>query len=466
MASIEVKVPRLHQGQLLLLESKKRFNTVLCGRRWGKTVLIRELCLAILEHKRIGLFAPEFKDVSETWEGIEDIFRGINEKIKGFCSIDNQYKTIHLTYLGHSFESAPCIEFWSLANERKKDSSRGRKYHRVIYEETQKVESGLLEYHWAKVARPTLADYKGDAWFFGTPPNSRSHYFYKLACRGAHSLGPDDYDIVLDEENKPVKDYMLFRMDSYKNPHLDPVELDTIREELPDLVFEQEFMARCVEYAESAFCISLTKQEVQKRVFGQLEYKTGLETWLSFDFNKNPMAATLWQKRGEGKDIACVAEFGAKGMEGITIYDTIEQVKAYFKQYGRPELLYITGDATGNTTDPRMRRGLTFYQIILEELNLTPREALRITKSNPHHADSHGQVNTYLALHRSFKIDEVKCKRLRADCLTARATPERGIDKKAYDPHFLDTMRYFMHNALPRKLPIEWMIKKTGNESI
>lgn len=457
MAEIYIDIPTLHKGQLAAIEKQRRFNIYVCGRRFGKTVYIRELCLAILDRKRVGVFVHELKDVSETWEAIELICRRINLSIKGYFNIDASACTVHLTYGNMTPADAPCVEVWSLANERKKSSGRGRKYDVVIYEEAQKIPSTILEHHYENVVRATLADSKGVLHVFGTPPPSRLHYLYQMALKGAHDITDDDYDIVLGEV-KPSKDYMFFRMPTNANPHIDKGELEAIKSELPEIIYLREYEARFVEHSEALFCLSLASAEVQKRTFGQTQYRRGVETWLSFDFNKNPMAATLWQKHNEGLQIACVAEFGAKNSVNITIYDTLEMIKDYFRLNGRPEILFVTGDATGNTTDPRMRKGLTFFEIILEELDLGLRD-LRIRKSNPLHVDSYGQVNNYLALHRSFTIDETNCKRLRNDCLTTRSTAELGIDKKYHDPHFFDTMRYFMYNALPAKMPMEWFIK-------
>ncbi len=37
MPTIELEIPKLHQGQQELETHLKRFNVVPCGRRWGKT---------------------------------------------------------------------------------------------------------------------------------------------------------------------------------------------------------------------------------------------------------------------------------------------------------------------------------------------------------------------------------------------------------------------------------------------
>ena len=37
MPTIEIQLPKMHEGQAELESQMKRFNVVACGRRWGKT---------------------------------------------------------------------------------------------------------------------------------------------------------------------------------------------------------------------------------------------------------------------------------------------------------------------------------------------------------------------------------------------------------------------------------------------
>ena len=468
--TIQIPIDAPHDAQQQILELAERFNIVMCGRRFGKTVLIRKLCLSIIEGKRVGLFAPAFKDVSETWESLEQIAVKINAVYKGYISIDNSARTMHIIRDGQTVDNAACIEFWSLANERKKNDGRGRKYHTVIYEETQKIDTNVLEYHWRKVARPTLTDFKGDAWFFMTPPNSRKHFAYKLLCIGA--LNTDlhkDSDIIILPDTLKSKNYISFRMPTSANPYIDLSELEQIKSELPETIYKQEYEAICVEYAENPFCFVLQDLKTQQRVFQKsMPFFNDAETVFSFDFNKNPMAAIAVQHGTNSSYINVVKEFGAPEQQQVNIQYTCDQIKKWvFLKWGvkigkwgankyncpRHVKIKITGDATGNTSDPRQAQGMTFYQIILDELGLSIRE-LQLFSSNPPHSESFLHLNTYLDKHPKFYIDEIQCPNLRVDMLNAQANEDRGINKKAYDPHYLDTLRYFLEAFTPRKLKV------------
>ena len=62
----------LYDAQNRIYENKRRFNIALCGRRFGKTMLIRKLIIdAAIKGEKIGIFAPEFKSIKKTWMAVE-----------------------------------------------------------------------------------------------------------------------------------------------------------------------------------------------------------------------------------------------------------------------------------------------------------------------------------------------------------------------------------------------------------
>jgi hypothetical protein len=197
-------------NQARVLETAARYNVVNCGRRFGKSVLGIDLVIeTALSAGRAGWFAPEYKLLSEAWRDIKslchDVIRHAND----------QERRIELITGG-------VIEAWSF--DRNPNAGRSRKYHRVVIDEAAHADN--LETVWTKAVRPTLTDYKGDAWFLSSP--NGENYFHQLWKRG--------------ESGEPG--WRSWTFTSYDNPYLDPTEIDAARSDLPDWIFDQEFLAK------------------------------------------------------------------------------------------------------------------------------------------------------------------------------------------------------------------------------
>jgi predicted phage terminase large subunit-like protein len=113
------------------------------------------------------------------------------------------------------------VEFWSLDTP---DVARGRKFRRVIIDEAAMIPK--LEEAWQGVIRPTLADLEGDAWFLSTPRGF--DYFHTLYQRGRSDEFPD---------------WASWQMPTTANPFIPPGEIEQARQETPETVFRQEYLA-------------------------------------------------------------------------------------------------------------------------------------------------------------------------------------------------------------------------------
>jgi len=111
------------------------------------------------------------------------------------------------------------------------DNLRGRKFHLVVVDEASFISN--LEDGWLNSIRPTLTDYKGRALFLSTPKGK--NYFYSLFMKGG--------DV----------DWQAFKFTTYDNPYIDPTEIDDARRQLPQAVFEQEYLANAMENAANPF---------------------------------------------------------------------------------------------------------------------------------------------------------------------------------------------------------------------
>lgn len=195
-----------------VLEEAERFNVLACGRRWGKTVLGIDRAVmgnkGLLAGFPVGWFAPDYKLLKQAWRDIRGVLREVSVRVS------DQDKRIELV-------NGSVLECWAF--DRNPDAGRSRRYGTVIVDEAAHCEN--LEDAWGKAIRPTLTDYKGDAWFISSP-NGPS-YFHKLYCRHA--------------EGKPG--WRSWTQTSYDNPYISPSEIDSAREDIGDWAFEQEYLA-------------------------------------------------------------------------------------------------------------------------------------------------------------------------------------------------------------------------------
>lgn len=224
MIEKEVILNQPHSAQEKVLNESKRFNTLSCGRRWGKSALsVNLLCETALDGYPAGYFAPTYKLLDGT-------FNECLAALEPVLKRKNDHQFIELITGGK-------IEFWSLENEL---AGRSRKYKRAIIDEAAFAKQ--LWTRWTESIRATLSDFKGDAWFLSTPKGKND--FHKLFMRGKMS-----------EEN-----WMSWQMSTYSNPFIDPAEVDDAKKDLPELAFSQEYMAEFNENVANPFGVEFINQ--------------------------------------------------------------------------------------------------------------------------------------------------------------------------------------------------------------
>lgn len=206
MPEVTLKLPKPHAGQVQVISNAARFNVLQCGRRFGKTTLGHQLAIApALQGKPVGWFAPSYKVLLPAQEEIFRLLRPVAETNK----VERRLRTVN----------GGTIEFWSLDDP---DAGRSRKYARVIIDEASIAPN--LQEAWESAIRPTLTDLRGDAWFLNTPKGR--NFAHKLFMRGENG----------------EKDWKSWRLATTMNPHIPPDEIEAAKRELPEHVFNQEFL--------------------------------------------------------------------------------------------------------------------------------------------------------------------------------------------------------------------------------
>jgi len=233
--TIEIKLPKPHAAQRAVLDSPARFRVMMCGRRFGKSLISQNISIENgLANKKVAYITPTYQ-LGKTF--FQEICKILPEKV---------YKK-NESDLTISFITGGQIRFFT--GERF-DALRGLKFHLVIIDEASYIAN--LQEGWLNSIRPTLTDYKGLAIFLSTPRGK--NFFYSLYMKGGEP------------------DWESFKFTTYDNPHIDPSEVDAAKFQLPNVVFEQEYMANPMENAANPFGSEHINACVKDGIAGKAEY--------------------------------------------------------------------------------------------------------------------------------------------------------------------------------------------------
>ena len=215
-----LELPQPHINQQKILDSSSRFRIVMCGRRFGKSELSQiEIITNALVGKNVAYITPTYQ-----------LARVFFEKLTKALPFENNKSELSI-----KFPNDGSVEFFT--GERL-DNLRGRKFHLVVIDEASYIPN--LQEGWLNSIRPTLTDYKGRALFLSTPKGK--NFFYSLYLKSGET------------------DWESFKFTTYDNPHIDKTEIDDARLQLPEVVFEQEYMANPSENAANPFGSIYIKQ--------------------------------------------------------------------------------------------------------------------------------------------------------------------------------------------------------------
>ena len=220
---MRIELPTPHINQQKILDAERRFIVVMCGRRFGKSELSQILIIKeALNGGQVAYITPTYGLAQVFFERLTKVlpFKSNISKLKIYCPNEGS------------------IEFFT--GERL-DNLRGRKFHLVIVDEAAFIAD--LEDGWNNSIRPTLTDYEGRAVFLSTPRGK--NFFYSLFMKQGEN------------------DWQSFKFSTYDNPHINPREIDDARIQLPEVVFEQEYMANPSENSANPFGNAFIKRCVK-----------------------------------------------------------------------------------------------------------------------------------------------------------------------------------------------------------
>lgn len=221
MAEARVILPTFHRAQAEIYRNRARFNVLRCGRRFGKDIMMITMAADdAARGKRAGLFAPEYKQLIEPFDALDEILAPIRKRAS---RNEGSIRT----------KSGGVVDFWYLDDNEL--AGRGREYDCVYINEAAFSKSPDTIDIWKKSIRPTLLTRRGSAWVFGTPKGIDPENFFYACC------------------TDPKYGFKEFHVPSNANPYVPPEEFERERLSNDPLIFQQEFLAEFVDWSGHAF---------------------------------------------------------------------------------------------------------------------------------------------------------------------------------------------------------------------
>ena len=211
-----IKLPKLHPAQSTVVNDNHRFKVLVCGRRWGKTLMCIEIALKkALEGGQVWWVAPTYAVAGIAWRECKAMVKQLPLPFE-----------IHEAERTVKFPMGNTYSFISFKSAERPENLRGESLDYCVFDEADFV----AETTWVDSIRPALSDRKGGAIFISSPFIEGS-WFHKLWLRGQAGTDPE---------------LKSWRFTSYTNPFLDRKELDVAKETMSSISFKREFLAEWV----------------------------------------------------------------------------------------------------------------------------------------------------------------------------------------------------------------------------
>lgn len=221
-----------HPAQLYILQSKARFKTIVCGRRFGKTEMILNHFIRCAWEKPgdYVYIAPKRNQAKRiAWRKLKKFFPGQmkidSDKWKSEAElwIENQ-RGGRILLLG--------------ADDP--ETLRGEGWIGVALDEFADMDPYVVE-----VIRASIGENQGFIWFVGTPRGY--NHFYERYIKDKKTHDPN-YRDENDQAIKIDKDYESFKYKTADNPFFPAKEIAKSKKEMTDEMFRQEFEASFENY--------------------------------------------------------------------------------------------------------------------------------------------------------------------------------------------------------------------------
>lgn len=258
--------------QLELRRNMRRFNVIVCHRRFGKTVFavnhqLDKLLQNTLPAPRNAYIAPTFGQAKRT---VWDYYKQYSHGIPGVVP--------HEQDLRIDFESNKGRQM--LLSGENYTSIKGIYLDDVVLDEFADMDPAV----WTEAVRPTLSDRSGCATFIGTPRGKNT--FHKLYEYATQSGDPAWYGVTYRASETGI---------------IHPDELESARRTMSEDEYEQEYECSFNAGLTGAyFARELGKAESQGRV-GDFPYDPGLAVDTYWDLGIDDMCSVWFVQSSRGR---------------------------------------------------------------------------------------------------------------------------------------------------------------------
>ena len=292
---------------------KARFRFAVCGRRWGKTFLIREemtraaqraMTCGVPEQNEIWYGAPTFKQAKRVF------WRLLKKSIPKAWLQKGRWNE---TECSGTLTSGHVIRVVGLDNY---NDLRGSGLYFFVGDEWDDAQPEC----WSEVVRPMLSTSNGHALFIGSP-------------KGFAAL----YDGYIKGQPSGEPDTKSWKYTTLEGGNVPQPEIDRARRDMDPRTFRQEFQAGFESFSGQVYYSFARAHSVRP-----CPYNPSLPVEIGMDFNVNPMSATVWQTQGNGDDWQ-IDEIEIPTADTVIMSDEI--VRRYGKtgfDPSRPDVGHIT----------------------------------------------------------------------------------------------------------------------------
>ena len=228
------------------------------------------------------------------------------------------------------------------------------------------------------------------------------------------------------------------------NPHIPAEYLEALKE-LPPIQYAR-FVEGDWEVLDDVANPFLYEWNDEKHIDDAAQLNPNIPTFVSVDFNINPLCALVIQQTTRGARVVDEISIDKGSIDAFC--DTVRALNI------PPGLIRITGDAMGKGGTVQQRDNSSAYTLIKRNLKLS--DSQFIIPANPKHENS--RIDCNAALRRlDIKVNSVRCKGFVFDAKQVQCDANGSIiklnrKKLSERADFLDCFRYFVNAILKRYL--------------